>query len=177
MPRYRCDLPTPFGPVLLASDGEHLTGFWFEGQKDFPPDDPEALVDPGAAPFPAVRDQMSGYARGDRREFDLPLAFVTGTPFQQSVWHALLGIAQGDTVSYAEIARRVGRPSAVRAVGAAVGKNPISVIVPCHRVVGSDGSLTGYAGGVDRKRALLRHEGARIAGRASSQLDLCGAGQ
>ena len=177
MPRYRCHLPTPFGPVLLASDGEHLTGFWFEGQKDFPPDDPGAVDDPDAAPFPAVREQMAAYARGERHAFDLPLAFAIGTPFQQSVWRALLAIAQGDTVSYAELARRVGRPSAVRAVGAAVGKNPISVIVPCHRVVGSDGSLTGYAGGVERKRALLRHEGARVATGASRQLELGDAGR
>lgn len=162
MPRYRCHLSTAFGPVLLAADGAHLTGFWFEGQKDFPPDDPGALDDPEAEPFPAVREQMAAYANGERHAFDLPLAFVIGTPFQQAVWRALLGIAQGDTISYAELARRVGRPSAVRAVGAAVGKNPISVIVPCHRVVGTDGSLTGYAGGVDRKRALLLHEGARI---------------
>ena len=177
MPRYRCPLSTPFGPVLLASDGEHLTGFWFEGQKDFPPDDRDAVVDADAAPFPAVRDQMAAYARGERRTFDLPLAFACGTPFQQAVWRALLGITQGETVSYAELARRVGRPSAVRAVGAAVGKNPISVIVPCHRVVGSDGSLTGYAGGIDRKRSLLRHERARIAGPASAQLELGAAEQ
>lgn len=168
MPRYRAHLPTPFGPVLLASDGEHLTGFWFEGQKDFPPDDPQAVVDPRAVPFPRVLEQMTAYARGERRAFDLPLAFVIGTPFQQAVWRALLGIRQGDTVTYAEIARRVGRPAAVRAVGAAVGRNPISVIVPCHRVVGSDGSLTGYAGGIERKRALLRHEGVLIGERAPS---------
>ena len=172
MPRYRCHLETRFGPVLLASDGEHLTGFWFEGQKDFPADDPEAIDNPDAAPFPEVRAQMVAYARGERRDFDLPLAFVAGTPFQRAVWQALLDIAQGDTVSYTALADRIGRPKAVRAVGAAVGKNPISVIVPCHRVLGSDGSLTGYAGGIERKRALLRHEGALPQEDATSQLEL-----
>ena len=155
MPRYRCNLETRFGPVLLASDGEHLTGFWFEGQKDFPAQDPGAIDDPRAAPFPQVRAQFAAYEAGQRRGFDLPVAFSGGTPFQRAVWHALLEIPQGRTVSYAQLAARIGRPKAVRAVGAAVGKNPISVIVPCHRVVGTNGTLTGYAGGVDRKRALL----------------------
>ncbi len=104
-----------------------------------------------------MREQLEAYAQGRLREFDLPLA-PAGTPFQQRVWDALRRVAHGETISYAELARRIGAPTAARAVGAAVGRNPVSVIVPCHRIVGSDGSLTGYAGGLDRKRALLELE-------------------
>ena len=102
--------------------------------------------------------QISAYFAGCATGFDLPLD-LQGTAFQREVWAALLGIAPGQTRSYGDIARSVGRPAAVRAVGAAVGKNPVSVVVPCHRVLGANGALTGYAGGVDRKLALLKLEG------------------
>jgi methylated-DNA-[protein]-cysteine S-methyltransferase len=148
---------SPLGAMLLARTERGLAGVWFEGQKDHPgelaaperPDDP--LLNAAAA-------QLTGYFAGREMQFDVPLDLL-GTPFQCSVWRALLGISSGRTASYSDIARQVGSPRAVRAVGAAVGKNPVSVIVPCHRVIGTDGALTGYAGGVDRKRALLTLEG------------------
>ena len=103
---------------------------------------------------------MREYFAGQRSHFDLPLDLSCGTAFQQAVWQALLGIAQGEVISYSEVSRRIGKPQAVRAVGGAVGRNPISIIVPCHRVMGCNGTLTGYGGGLERKTALLRLEGA-----------------
>jgi methylated-DNA-[protein]-cysteine S-methyltransferase len=104
--------------------------------------------------------QLQQYLRGERQHFDLPLDLAGGTGFQQAVWQALLRIPPGRTTSYGALGREIGRPAAVRAVGAAVGRNPLSLVVPCHRVLGGDGSLTGYAGGLERKAALLRLEGA-----------------
>ena len=153
-PVYHCPLRTRLGGIVLTSDGASLTGLYFEGQKHAPQAGPHWRLDDLATPFAQVREQLEAYAEGRLRAFDLPLA-LAGTPFQRRVWDALRGVAHGDTISYAELARRIGAPTAVRAVGAAVGRNPVSVIVPCHRIVGSDGSLTGYAGGLDRKRALL----------------------
>lgn len=151
---------SPLGQMLLARTERGLAGVWFEGQKDHPgrlsapevPDDP--LLRAAAA-------QLADYFAGRTAHFELPLD-LHGTEFQRSVWQALLGIAAGGTRSYGEIARQVGSPRGVRAVGAAVGKNPVSVIVPCHRVLGTDGTLTGYAGGIDRKRALLVLEGVAL---------------
>jgi methylated-DNA-[protein]-cysteine S-methyltransferase len=108
-------------------------------------------------PFAAAREQLAEYFAGERRDFDLPLA-PEGTPFQQRVWSALRDIPYGETRSYGELAEQIGRPGAARAVGLANGRNPISIVVPCHRVIGSDGSLTGYGGGVERKRQLLELE-------------------
>ena len=148
---------TPLGVLLLARTDSGLAGAWFENQKDHPVDiaaprsDDDALLREAAT-------QFSAYFAGRRRDFDLPLD-LRGTDFQRKVWQALLRIAIGRTSSYGDIARELGAPKAVRAVGGAVGRNPISVIVPCHRVLGSDGSLTGYAGGLERKRALLQLEG------------------
>ncbi|MGH8821789.1 MAG: methylated-DNA--[protein]-cysteine S-methyltransferase, partial [Rhodoferax sp.] len=113
--------------------------------------------------------QLTEYFAGERTVFDLPLDLRGGTAFQQSVWHALLRIPRGTTTSYGAISSGLGKPAAVRAVGAAVGRNPISVIVPCHRVLGSDGSLTGYAGGLDRKVALLQLEAAAVRPRDALQ--------
>ncbi|HEX6083542.1 MAG TPA: methylated-DNA--[protein]-cysteine S-methyltransferase [Thermoanaerobaculia bacterium] len=110
---------------------------------------------------PALRQQLLEYFDGRRRTFDFPLA-PKGTPFQLDVWNALLEVPYGDTVTYAELARRIGRPSAIRAVGAANGANPIPVIIPCHRVIGSNGTLTGYGGGIERKQWLLALEGRRL---------------
>ena len=115
---------------------------------------------PAAATLAAAAEQLDEYFAGARTVFDLPLA-PRGTPFQQRVWQALRGIPFGDTISYAELARRIETPRAVRAVGGANARNPLSIIVPCHRVVGMDGSLTGFGGGIERKRWLLGHEAAR----------------
>ena len=115
---------------------------------------PAAEPDPEAAPLPEVRRQLDDYLAGRRRQFDVPLDFA-GTPFQRLCWEALLRIPYGETRTYGQLAAALGAPSASRAVGLANGRNPISIVVPCHRVVGASGSLTGYAGGVERKRALL----------------------
>jgi methylated-DNA-[protein]-cysteine S-methyltransferase len=148
---------TPLGGLLLARTAQGLAGAWFDGQKDHP----GPLAAPERPHDPLLRtaaDQLAAYFAGRVARFDLPLD-LRGTEFQRGVWQALLCIASGRTCSYRDIALQVGSARAVRAVGAAVGKNPLSVIVPCHRVLGSDGALTGYAGGVDRKRALLTLEG------------------
>lgn len=151
---------TPLGPVLLCASARGLAGLWFDGQRYHP--EPECVarwtVDPE---HPLLRGSVAlldDWFSGRRTAFDLPLDLSAGTGFQQQVWRALLDIAPGQTCSYSDLAQAIGRPRAVRAVGAAVGRNPLSIIVPCHRVLGSDGSLTGYAGGLDRKRALLRLE-------------------
>jgi methylated-DNA-[protein]-cysteine S-methyltransferase len=148
---------SPLGGVLLARTAEGLAGLWFDGQKDHPGQlaAHEHSDDPLLA---ATVAYLAGYFAGRAEACTLPLD-LHGTAFQRAVWQALLHIAPGRTCSYREIAQAVGAPSAVRAVGGAVGLNPVSVIVPCHRVLGRDGSLTGYAGGLDRKRALLTLEG------------------
>ena len=153
-------IATPLGPVLLARTTLGLAGAWFEGQKHHPGSLP-APQQPDDALLRRTADQLHAYFAGDGAHFDLPLD-LHGTPFQRAVWQALLGIPAGSTRSYGEIAKATGTASAVRAVGGAVGRNPVSVIVPCHRVIGGDGSLTGYAGGVERKRALLRLERAVV---------------
>jgi methylated-DNA-[protein]-cysteine S-methyltransferase len=149
-------IDSPLGPLLLARTANGLAGVWFEGQKDHP-GMLAAPVRPRDPLLVQVATQLRRYFSGRSAAFDVPLD-LRGTPFQKAVWQALLGIASGTTRSYGDIAREVGAPRAVRAVGAAVGKNPVSVLVPCHRVVGSDGALTGYAGGMQRKIALLKLE-------------------
>jgi methylated-DNA-[protein]-cysteine S-methyltransferase len=147
---------TPLGRLLLARTATGLAGVWFEGQKHHPAP-LAALRRPDDALLRRAADQLHAYFAGEAPGFDLPLD-LQGTPFQRGVWQALLAIPAGQTRSYGALAKALGMASAVRAVGGAVGRNPVSVIVPCHRIVGSDGSLTGYAGGVDRKRALLALE-------------------
>ena len=150
---------TTLGSVTLAASAAGLIGLWFDQQRHSPDTtgwQPDA-TDPVLA---EAATQVVDYFAGRRSHFDLPLDLSHGTAFQQSVWQALLAIPAGSTTSYGALSAKVGKPAAVRAVGAAVGRNPISVIVPCHRVVGADGSLTGYAGGLDRKTALLTLEGA-----------------
>lgn len=155
------DVLTPLGPLLLAATEVGLAGAWFhEGQRDTPPADTVARW-PRDATHPLLRraaQQLERYFAGERAAFDMPLDLSAGTEFQQAVWQALCLIEPGRTVSYGEVARAIGRPAAVRAVGAAVGANPVSVIVPCHRVMGANGSLTGYSGGLHRKVALLALE-------------------
>ncbi len=145
---------SPLGRILLTSDGESLTGLHFEGQKYEPQPSEEWTRDDSLLLFRSSAGQIAEYFAGSRTGFDLPLA-PGGTPFQARVWQLLQAIPYGGQVSYGTIAREMGRPRAARAVGAAVGRNPISIIIPCHRVVGSTGDLTGYAGGLERKRALL----------------------
>ncbi|HJV94782.1 MAG TPA: methylated-DNA--[protein]-cysteine S-methyltransferase [Albitalea sp.] len=150
-------IDSPLGPLLLARTAKGLAGVWFEGQEHHP----GPLAAPELPDDPVLRqtaEQFNAYFAGRERDFDMPLDLL-GTPFQRSVWQALLRIAAGETRSYGDIAKQVGSPRATRAVGAAVGRNPLSVIVPCHRVIGSGGALTGYAGGLARKRALLALEG------------------
>jgi methylated-DNA-[protein]-cysteine S-methyltransferase len=151
------DYASPLGPVLLAATDRGLAGVWFVGQRHGP-DRSGWREDPA---HPVLREaiaQLADYFAGKRTAFELPLDLQAGTPFQQSVWAALQAIPPGATTSYAELARRLGRPQAARAIGAAVGRNPVSIVVPCHRVLGTGGALTGYAGGLERKTALLRLE-------------------
>ena len=150
---------TPLGRILLAASDDALVGAWFEGQRHHP-DTSGWPFDPAHPVLAEAMRQLDDYFAGRRTAFELPLDLQGGTPFQQSVWRALLDIPPGRRTSYGALSQRIGRPAAVRAVGAAVGRNPISIVVPCHRVVGTDGSLTGYAGGIERKSALLRLEGA-----------------
>ena len=149
---------SPLGPMIVAATAHGLAGLWFEGQKHLP----DTHTWPQQPDHPVLRQavaQLAEYFAGQRTRFDLPLDLQGGTAFQKAVWTALLGIPAGQTVSYGAISQRIGKPAAVRAVGAAVGRNPVSVVVPCHRVLGGDGALTGYAGGLERKTALLRLEG------------------
>jgi methylated-DNA-[protein]-cysteine S-methyltransferase len=149
----------PLGRMLVAATRRGLAGVWFEGQRHLP----DSSDWPEQPQHPVLRravQQLEEYFEGSRTSFDLPLDLQAGTAFQQSVWQALLSIPRGDTTSYGMLSRRIGQPAAVRAVGAAVGRNPLSIIVPCHRVLGADGALTGYAGGLQRKTALLQLEGA-----------------
>ena len=153
----QCRLQTPLGELLLARTPRGLSGVWFDGQKDHPGELP-ATEAPGDPLLLDVARQLAAYFRGEAVRFDAALDLI-GTPFQRAVWQALAAIERGTTASYGEVARRIGSPAAMRAVGAAIGLNPVSLIVPCHRVIGANGSLTGYAGGLDRKLALLRLEG------------------
>jgi methylated-DNA-[protein]-cysteine S-methyltransferase len=159
LPRVAARHATPLGPVLLAATPAGLAGLWFEGQKHHP-DTTGWRFDPTHPVLQEAMRQIDAWFAGTRSGFDLPLDLQGGTAFQQDVWRALLAIPRGGHTSYGALSRQLGRPRAVRAVGAAVGRNPLSVVVPCHRVLGADGSLTGYAGGLERKTALLRLEAA-----------------
>ena len=149
---------TPIDRLIVASDGESIVGVWMANAS---PDD-ESWTDRRGTDdlVTEARRQLTAYFAGRLKIFDLPLA-PNGTDFQRRVWSALRKIPFGTTISYLDRARRVGNAAAVRAVGAANGRNPIPIIVPCHRVIGSNGSLTGFGGGLPRKRWLLRHEGAQ----------------
>jgi methylated-DNA-[protein]-cysteine S-methyltransferase len=148
---------SPFGPLLVVETSEGLSRIDFlDGATPF--EAPDGWVEVDHLPSGAL-EQLDAYFRGERRRFELPLApRGKPTPFQRRVWRALEEIPYGTTASYREVATAIGNPDAVRAVGAANGRNPLAIVVPCHRVVGSDGSLTGFAGGIERKAALLAHE-------------------
>jgi methylated-DNA-[protein]-cysteine S-methyltransferase len=159
--RLYTTVDSPIGELLLVGDGDALHGLYMqEGRLPM-------SVRPGweraERPFAGVVEQLAEYFDGRRRDFDLPLA-LDGPPFQRQAWNALREIPYGETVSYGEQARRIGHPDAARAVGAANGQNPIAVIVPCHRVIGADGTLTGYGGGLARKRLLLDLEADAVSG-------------
>lgn len=149
---------SPLGSIILAAAGGQLLGVWFADQAHLP----DLSAFPLQQPNPILRQaiaELTEYFAGQRSGFTLPLDMTGGTAFQQAVWQALLGISAGSTCSYSTLAQKIGKPTAVRAVGAAVARNPLSLIVPCHRVIGANGSLTGYAGGLTRKTALLQLEG------------------
>lgn len=171
MTTYYQWLESPLGPLLLTTDGRSLTGLYLAGQKYFPTQIQTWTETSQIAPLPQVREQLGEYFAGQRQTFDLPLN-PSGTDFQQQVWQCLPQIPFGTTLSYGALAEMIGNPAASRAVGAANGRNPISIIVPCHRVVAANRQLTGYAGGLDRKRWLLQHEQSYIADPNELQLTL-----
>lgn len=157
MTTFYTTFESPVGPLLLMSDGMSLTGLHTDNDMHRPAIRPDWIREDSVAPFAQTIAQLRAYFDGSLTEFELPLA-PQGTDFQMTVWRELCNIPFGTTISYAELARRIGRPTASRAVGHSNARNPISIIVPCHRVIGAENSLTGYAGGLDRKRALLALE-------------------
>ena len=159
MTMIHATVESPIGPLTLTAREGRLTGLHMGPPRELGLAAPES---PDAPPLPDARAQLEQYFAGALTEFDLPLA-PQGTPFQLRVWQELRRIPYGQSVSYGELARRIGRPGAARAVGLANGRNPIAMVVPCHRVIGADGSLTGFGGGIERKRALLELEAGRTA--------------
>jgi len=151
-------IDSPIGRLLLGTDGEVLVRIDMDVPSRRPRELESWASDAAAGPLPEVARQLDEYFAGRRRAFDLPLR-LTGTEFQRRAWHSLMEIPYGETRSYGEQAKRIGNPNASRAVGLANGRNPIPIVVPCHRVIGADGSLTGFGGGIERKRWLLEHEG------------------
>lgn len=145
------------GDIVIATSNSGLCGLWFDGQKHQPGLD-TGLFDRPCDRLINVESQLCAWFSGELKRFNIALDLSAGTRFQQAVWHALLEIPRGQTISYATLSATINRPKASRAVGAAVGRNPVSLIVPCHRVIGSQGALTGYAGGLERKLALLKLE-------------------
>lgn len=150
-------IPTPLGTLLVIAEHGALTGIHFEGGKHVPAIRPDWQDAPDLPVIARCAQQLAAYLAGQDVRFDLP-ARPKGTAFQQRIWEEIARIPYGDTLTYAELARRAGAPAASRAAGAATGRNPLSILVPCHRVVGSSGALTGYAGGLDRKARLLAME-------------------
>lgn len=148
-------LDSPVGTLTLVERDGGLAGLYMTDQRHLP--DAGSFGPRDDTVLPALQEQLGAYFTGALQTFDVPLT-TTGTPFQQQVWAALRRVPYGRTCTYADLAVAVGRPTAVRAVGAANGRNPVGIVVPCHRVVGSSGALTGYAGGLERKRFLLQHE-------------------
>ncbi|GGK75656.1 MULTISPECIES: methylated-DNA--[protein]-cysteine S-methyltransferase [Streptomyces aurantiacus group] len=148
-------IDSPYGPLTLVATDGVLSGLYMTDQRHRPPE--ETFGTPDDTPFGETIDQLKAYFAGELKEFDLPLR-LDGTPFQRTVWDQLRRIPYGETRSYGELADALGNPKASRAVGLANGRNPVGIIVPCHRVVGANGSLTGYGGGLDRKKRLLDFE-------------------
>jgi methylated-DNA-[protein]-cysteine S-methyltransferase len=152
-----CHVASPLGELILLSDdtGKRLAGLWVIGEKHAPPSRAAWRRDDAA--LPQARRQLAEYFSGKRTAFDLPLA-AEGTPFQLQAWQALRAISYGTTITYGQQAAAIGKPTAYRAIGLANGRNPLAIIVPCHRVIGANGALTGYGGGLAAKRWLLDHE-------------------
>ena len=155
---YQHITPSPLGPLRLAAQNNQLIGIWFVQHQQHAPDTQHWHDHPTHPVLLQAAQQLHQYFAGQRTHFDLPVQPASGTPFQRQVWQALSHIPHGHTCTYRDIAQHIGRPTATRAVGAAIGKNPHSIVVPCHRVLGSQHQLTGYAGGLDRKAALLQLE-------------------
>ncbi|MFE4639264.1 methylated-DNA--[protein]-cysteine S-methyltransferase [Streptomyces sp. NPDC056773] len=156
--RQHTVVDSPYGPLTLVADGGVLCGLYMTGQRHRPAEESFGeRVAAGEAPFPEVVRQLTAYFAGELTTFDLPVR-LEGTEFQRSVWEQLVRIPYGQTWSYGELAAKLGKPNASRAVGLANGKNPVGIIVPCHRVIGASGSMTGYGGGIDRKVRLLAFE-------------------
>jgi methylated-DNA-[protein]-cysteine S-methyltransferase len=153
-------LESPIGALLMTSNGRSLTGLHMHEQKYFPSITAEWQESEGLDPLVQTQAQLAEYFAHQRQQFDLPLE-LAGTGFQKQVWYLLQQIPFGSTISYGTLAKMAGNPRASRAVGAANGRNPIAIVVPCHRVIASSGALSGYAGGVDRKQWLLQHEQAK----------------
>ncbi|WP_062463828.1 methylated-DNA--[protein]-cysteine S-methyltransferase [Demequina soli] len=161
----RRDIPTPLGPLTLVADDDAMLGAYFADHRRRPALD--ALGEPAAHPvLDASEAAFAAYFAGEAA--DVPVVDVAaGTPFQREVWTALRAIPAGETWTYAQVAAAIGRPTATRAVAAAIGRNPLTIAVPCHRVVGADGSLTGYAGGIERKKWLIGHESVTMPARGA----------
>lgn len=168
---YYSYIDGPLGRMFVQGDGHFVTGLFMPQHKRWR--GPQASWQPSGAPFKAVREQLVEYFAGERQQFDVPLK-LAGTQFQQRVWQELMKIPFGTTITYAELAQRVGNPNASRAVGHANGRNPISIIVPCHRVIGAAGKLTGYAGGLNKKQWLLDWEHRAIAAEHGYLFDAAG---
>jgi methylated-DNA-[protein]-cysteine S-methyltransferase len=163
--KRKCSIQTPLGEMVAVAEEDALCGLWFVDTRHATEDTGDAVEDPDYPLFTALRGQLDTYFAGKLRVFDLPVT-LQGTPFQLAVWALLPNIPAGTTTTYGALARQLaecrgGRIPAAQAVGGAVGRNPVSIIVPCHRVVGADGSLVGYGGGLDRKSALLALEKGR----------------
>jgi methylated-DNA-[protein]-cysteine S-methyltransferase len=158
MTRY-ARINTPLGPMIAIAEDGGIVGLDFEDAKYAPAVGPEWIEDSAYAPLCDCAAQLAEYFAGERGRFDLPLA-PRGTPFQQRIWREIAKVPFGETTTYAELAARAGSPGSARAAGAATGRNPLAIVVPCHRIVGAGGSLTGYAGGLPRKQRLLTLEGA-----------------
>jgi methylated-DNA-[protein]-cysteine S-methyltransferase len=158
-------VPSPLGELRLVASAQGLAGLWFVQRQRHEPPAGRLAAWPRVASHPVLdtaAQQLDEYFASRRQRFELPFDLGQGTAFQRAVWQALLAIPCGATLSYGALAVGLGKPRAVRAVGAAVGRNPLGIVVPCHRVLGASGALTGYAGGLDRKQALLQLEGALI---------------
>lgn len=153
--RHHTVTDSPYGPLTLVADDGVLCGLYMTGQRHRPPE--ETFGTPDDTPFSEAREQLTAYFAGELKEFTLELR-LHGTPFQRGVWDRLTRIPYGETRTYGQLADALGNAKASRAVGLANGRNPIGIIVPCHRVIGTTGGLTGYGGGLDRKRRLLDHE-------------------
>ena len=155
--RYYDTFQSPQGGILLLANDEGLAGVFFDRQKYHPEKQADWKKNPNHGLLRQAKRELAEYFAGKRTRFDVALA-PDGTPFQRSVWKAISTVRFGETISYGELARRAGHPGSARAAGAATGRNPIGIMVPCHRIMGANGSLTGYAGGLERKRALLALE-------------------